>query len=260
MIRRIAELVDELVLQSRYGELSSTSLELCGSTDFLHSNKGSCVCPADQCNDRCVDLKTHPKNCGSCGNVCSSNYCFQGQCFTPPPDKCAPGEAFVKEWEAGAGTLLKPWDPVANANDTSTTTFVAAKPGDTYWRMRTPTSAEVLTYLRMCPGQAYELSYSLLSIGAYQGPPGCTFKYRIGAYTATWTAAGDFPGGGRTSIGNSGYGVSSKGPIDVGPYQGGDWGETQVGLNLEVPFVARVECAGSFSGALGVQFSAVPST
>ncbi len=38
---------------------------------------------------------THLRNCGRCGNVCASRYCYEGACFTPPTntDKCYPVDA-----------------------------------------------------------------------------------------------------------------------------------------------------------------------
>jgi hypothetical protein len=61
----------------------------CG--DKAHCLNAVCVCnPAaptpDQCGNLCLDFKTHPRNCGRCGNVCASGYCYEGACFTPPAD------------------------------------------------------------------------------------------------------------------------------------------------------------------------------
>ncbi|KAK0104844.1 hypothetical protein ONS95_005110 [Cadophora gregata] len=44
--------------------------------------KSSCtVAPkTDKCGDKCVDLKSDPKNCGACGVSCSSGTCTNGVC------------------------------------------------------------------------------------------------------------------------------------------------------------------------------------
>ena len=44
---------------------------------------GACVCPGQlkACNGACVDTKTDPANCGTCGNVCGSDQaCSNGTC------------------------------------------------------------------------------------------------------------------------------------------------------------------------------------
>lgn len=44
---------------------------------------GSCVCVDDQCGRLCVDKKSHPRNCGTCGTVCRSGFCWDGKCVDP---------------------------------------------------------------------------------------------------------------------------------------------------------------------------------
>lgn len=64
----------------------------CGRTcsENASCRSGCCLCPKDQCGERCLGLLTHPNHCGRCSNKCASEYCFQGQCYDPPKDKCAP--------------------------------------------------------------------------------------------------------------------------------------------------------------------------
>ncbi|KAL1850140.1 hypothetical protein VTK73DRAFT_9749 [Phialemonium thermophilum] len=65
-----------------------------------HCQDGQCFCNPEpptpnQCGKLCLDFLTHPRNCGGCGNVCASGYCYQGACFDPPahPDHCYPVDA-----------------------------------------------------------------------------------------------------------------------------------------------------------------------
>ncbi|KAF2491398.1 hypothetical protein BU16DRAFT_529931 [Lophium mytilinum] len=74
----------------------------CGNQcpDKTHCKSSKCVCNQDTCDNKCVDVKSHPKNCGSCGNVCSSGICKDGACYTPKSvaitNKCPADKVFLK--------------------------------------------------------------------------------------------------------------------------------------------------------------------
>jgi hypothetical protein len=47
------------------------------------ASTGGISCPAGEtnCNGKCVDLSSDPRNCGSCGRVCSAGkFCLSGVC------------------------------------------------------------------------------------------------------------------------------------------------------------------------------------
>ena len=41
------------------------------------------ICPSAVAGKACVDLRSDPRNCGSCGNVCQSGICSGGVCALP---------------------------------------------------------------------------------------------------------------------------------------------------------------------------------
>ncbi|CAM3083192.1 Stigma-specific protein, Stig1 [Legionella steigerwaltii] len=52
-----------------------------GPTSSHIPGGGECSTGTTSCNDSCVNLQTDNKNCGSCGNVCSTgSSCSSGQC------------------------------------------------------------------------------------------------------------------------------------------------------------------------------------
>ncbi|KAF2159768.1 hypothetical protein M409DRAFT_60540 [Zasmidium cellare ATCC 36951] len=59
----------------------------CGRTCQENSrcSGGTCTCLKDKCGDKCLSLLDNPYTCGPCGNVCQSEYCWQGKCYGPPP-------------------------------------------------------------------------------------------------------------------------------------------------------------------------------
>ncbi|KAK0742334.1 hypothetical protein B0T21DRAFT_346146 [Apiosordaria backusii] len=73
-----------------------------------------CTCKCDKpdlslCNDRCVDYRTDPKNCGSCGNVCATGNCINGACASSCTD---PWSCF----RSGASCGSYPIEPVGTGN------------------------------------------------------------------------------------------------------------------------------------------------
>ncbi|KAK3307278.1 uncharacterized protein B0T15DRAFT_484445 [Chaetomium strumarium] len=141
---------------------------------------GVCVCRPEpptpnQCGTTCLSFLSHPRNCGRCGNVCASGYCYQGACFTPPavPDRCYPVEA-VQNGDFGAGTTA-PWSvpPDSVAGDLSGTAL-----GNLPSSQGGPPTALIITSnpfvgagagmaisqtVRLCPGVQYQLDFQLWS-------------------------------------------------------------------------------------------------
>jgi hypothetical protein len=135
---------------------------------------GMCVCKPEpptpnQCGTTCLSFLTHPRNCGRCGNVCASGYCYQGACFTPPaePDRCYPVEA-VQNGDFRAGTA--PWSVPANsvAGDPSAIADIFGSQGGPPTALLITTSrfitgATISQTVRLCPGVQYQLDFQVWS-------------------------------------------------------------------------------------------------
>ncbi|KAF3224970.1 hypothetical protein TWF191_005818 [Orbilia oligospora] len=66
----------------------------------------------------CLSLKYNPNNCGSCGNVCASGFCFSGACYDPPANApvCQPKEVIVNgNFDNG----MSPWTGPDSTGHTS---------------------------------------------------------------------------------------------------------------------------------------------
>src|SRR4051812_10784288 len=49
--------------------------------------EGGCDLPLRMCEDRCVDLRTDPANCGGCGAACPADAtCLEGRCVSGCPE------------------------------------------------------------------------------------------------------------------------------------------------------------------------------
>ncbi|KAH8662393.1 hypothetical protein BX600DRAFT_498931 [Xylariales sp. PMI_506] len=152
-----------------------TDINHCGScavacAPWLKCKNGMCSCPADQCGNLCVDFQNHPRNCGSCGNVCASGYCYQGQCVTPPQGVCNPGNV-ITDGDFVNGTAawtVEPstWDGSIGQGINYPATDIF--PQFTHWTslatvtMNYPTSTLALIQnITICPGHLYELTFSI---------------------------------------------------------------------------------------------------
>ncbi|PPJ54286.1 hypothetical protein CBER1_06563 [Cercospora berteroae] len=136
---------------------------------------GSCVCPKDQYKDRCLDLKTHPKNCGSCGHVCASGYCYQGQCFNPPPDKCVPPNPFRNaDFEGGSDWWSYCDDRVERSVSQAKTCGEIKNTGVLLMAWQNIESAGISTTVSPCPNQVYQLNFKLKGINTNSVT--CSFK------------------------------------------------------------------------------------
>ncbi|OTA95534.1 hypothetical protein M434DRAFT_379786 [Hypoxylon sp. CO27-5] len=211
-----------------------TDVNNCGACGRTCSPKakcagGSCACMNDQCGDRCVDLRTHPSNCGSCGNKCSTGYCFEGQCYDPPPDKCVPMQGFTNGDFSQGGNAWSQCSLGCNFFGGGID-FVDQ---DAYFSLNGPGSADIITTAKMCPGQAYEVSFS---IRRSSGNNNCDVKYKFG--NRGWSQSYSFPGAGN-------YGTKNLGPYNAPVFQKGDSDATVNGLSLDVAFTAQVTCTGS---------------
>lgn len=207
----------------------------CGRTCSAKASckKGSCACPNDQCGDRCVSLKTHPKNCGSCGNVCASGYCFQGQCYDPPADKCVAASGFPNGFSACEYVLGTP----GFGNDC----YPSIEGSKISMEFAGAVTASVFTRSKVCPGQRYELSFTLNPSEALAGSGTCIFKYRFA--DRQWSQTFEIPKGRNlgSTFGNPGT-ATRQGPFDVDGFQEGESGVSKSGLGLEVPFEGSVVC------------------
>src|SRR5262249_12646444 len=77
-------------------------LGLCTTMGGVAKCSSSCTAPTpDLCSSKCVDTKSDPKNCNSCGHACGSlphvqpqapTQCSGGACVVPP-SSCVPGFA-----------------------------------------------------------------------------------------------------------------------------------------------------------------------
>ena len=92
-------------------------------------------------------------------------------------------------------------------------------------------SGEISTKALMCPGQTYEITFSLRR-SALNGS--CKFKYKFGS--RGWSSEYAFSGDSDRHY---------FGPFDVQAFQQGDAGTAQNGLSLDTDFVGRVECSGT---------------
>ncbi|AEO66326.1 uncharacterized protein THITE_2128403 [Thermothielavioides terrestris NRRL 8126] len=186
-----------------------------------HCQDGNCVCnPApptpDQCGSLCLDFMTHPRNCGGCGNVCASGYCYEGACFTPPahPDQCYPVDA-VRNGDFSNGTAY--WTTVgaelAEAVSGSVPLpTISGNPPPSYLVifMDWSTEAVISQTVRMCPGVQYQLDFLAAAARTFG------FTITLGGQVVV----------DHSPISNTG-GWFSQGPFDLPVLAAGEAGTTQ---------------------------------
>ncbi|KAK7937653.1 uncharacterized protein PG986_014521 [Apiospora aurea] len=150
-----------------------------------HCSGGQCVCDEDTCGSLCVNKKSHPRNCGTCGNVCKTGYCFQGECVDPNgtptsgPPQCLPTDA-VKN--GGFDTVVDagnapPWQfspdttgTIDYSGQNASISFI--KEGEPfaweefYFNTGSPVLSQAIT---VCPGANYELTFTMGAVVFYPG-------------------------------------------------------------------------------------------
>ncbi len=145
----------------------------CGSK--AHCADAQCICnPApptpNQCGNMCLDFQTHPRNCGRCGNVCPSGYCYKGACFDPPPDadQCYPVNAIsngdfsngISGWSVTSAQYAFTWSLVAGRS--SSTRAVSMSPSQNGGYPESPDDyLMVKTTIRLCPGVPYKIDFQI---------------------------------------------------------------------------------------------------
>ncbi|KAK4663961.1 uncharacterized protein QC763_501310 [Podospora pseudopauciseta] len=156
--------------------------EMCGGCDFkcpehtkCTGTPNKCQCEQDQCGNLCLDLKSHPKNCGTCGNVCQSGYCYDGRCYepqptsslppvpttsaTPTPTGCSVGQAIRSEWL----TLPEIYQPDMPEYTLTRLGPQPGLPGDfsVHVVSNTQNDFHLRTHAILCPNVQYEIKFSI---------------------------------------------------------------------------------------------------
>jgi hypothetical protein len=234
----------------------------CGGCDWkcpykTHCSSGGCVCDDHRCGNTCLNLRNNPRNCGACGNVCASGFCYQGRCYESPeePAVCITGEAFRNGrflngnrtgWSAAPGPLSTGQmqfdvafavpDPTKSLRDGYITQITPIQSGS--YMSGSKVQVDLSSQVRLCPGVAYDLnvmvrmdSNTLLWL--------CSYEAVVGGRVIPLESRNppEVPGGG-------GYTrlLGNKGPI--GPLQFGEAGTyTTNKVYLGAEFRLRTTCA-----------------
>ncbi|KAK0664545.1 hypothetical protein QBC41DRAFT_380293 [Cercophora samala] len=193
--------------------------EQCGGCDFrcpehteCTGTPNKCQCEQDQCGNVCLDLKSHPRNCGTCGNVCQSGYCYDGRCYepdpttslppipttstsaTPTPTGCSVGQAIRPEWI----TLPEVYQPERPEYTITRLGPQVGLPGDVSIHVvaNTQNDFHVRTHAILCPSVQYEIKFSIrneaIAPGDYVHPNGVPGVW-IGNYNVPFLDAPRIP-------------------------------------------------------------------
>ncbi|KAI1771146.1 hypothetical protein F4818DRAFT_450028 [Hypoxylon cercidicola] len=219
--------------------------ENCGGCGRVCSAKakcdvhGKCVCPHDQCGDRCVDLRTHPNNCGACGYQCTTGYCVEGQCQTPndpPQNRCVPVQGFAN---GGFSDGSKGWETCKNGCGVSNGGDLDLDDAHAYFAINGTDQVGIATTVKMCPGASYEISFSMRR---WAGNSTCDFRYAFGqsmlGENDISTHSFDFPD-------PDDLAKHFVGPHNVPVFNKGDNGTLPDGDYLDVNFSGVVTCTNS---------------
>ncbi|KAI4863003.1 hypothetical protein F4820DRAFT_459777 [Hypoxylon rubiginosum] len=213
----------------------------CGGCGQVCSEKakcdsgGKCICLHDQCDDRCVDLRTHPNNCGACGYKCASGSCVEGKCQAPsdlPQDRCVPVQGFAN---GGFSDGSKGWQTCEKGCGVSDGGDLDLDDAHAYFAVDGTEEARIATTVRMCPEASYEMTFSMRRRA---GDSTCDFKYAFGEKHTSPSHRLDFPDPGDLV-------KHVVGPFDVPVFNKGDEGTKPNGRYLDVNFAGVVTCANS---------------
>jgi len=191
-----------------------------------HCSRGNCACDSDTCGNLCLNLLTHPRNCGRCGNVCKSGYCWQGACYDPPaePDVCYPVEGIANgdfsSGLAGWGVGYPEWGSIM--------AFGLGSTGATIMYTLGAGTASFSQDVRLCEGTSYELDFSATRQAARKS---CSFSIQIGELSI---ASRSFQNAALTTI--------AYGPYTVPALKEGDPRTYMDGAYLKAPLYIAITC------------------
>ena len=204
----------------------------CG--DKAYCSDAVCRCkPApptpNQCGIVCLDFKTHPRNCGACGNVCDSGYCYQGACFTPPADTdiCYPVNAITNGdfangltgWSTPSTSTMNTVATVGQGPSSGKHALsMSVVKGDKYFLPVLSVSPTAQTTLRLCAGVQYKLDFQIQT-----NSPIIALTVNVGG---TYLAESETIQNPNTWL--------AKGPYTLPVFNKGDPGTSEDGLFLDV--------------------------
>ncbi|KAK4174304.1 hypothetical protein QBC36DRAFT_243675 [Triangularia setosa] len=192
--------------------------ERCGGCEFkcpehtkCTGTPNKCECEQDQCGNLCLDLKSHPQNCGTCGNVCQSGYCYDGRCYEPDPTTSQPP---VPPTTSATPTPTGCWvgEAIRAENIKLPDIYNPESPEYTYERLgpqpglpgdisvhvfaNQQNDFHVRTSVILCPNVQYEVKYSIrteaISPADYPYPNGIPGVW-IGNYNVPFLTAPKIP-------------------------------------------------------------------
>ena len=143
----------------------------CSSIGVCNASN-SCDCSVT-CGPYCVDSKSDPRNCGTCGNVCASGNCTGGTCAPALPCKLpyVSGRSFKVLFYGPNGTAEEPFLPASSATADVT---VWDEPT---WRTKTTTDFKTFDLIVLgegatgCPADPAGPTYDALVDTADQWAP-----------------------------------------------------------------------------------------
>lgn len=203
----------------------------CGTDGKCHE-KPVCAAPkADSCKGVCLDLKSDPANCGTCGNACvapagGSTSCAAGSCAPTCPSPAVlvagaclspPAAHTGVSAAAGAGQITLTWTPGAGATSTKVLRGVAAGQATAeiasvsstgpFQDTGLPANAKFFYRLRAVNAAGTADSAEVSATTPLAAPTGLAAAWTSGGVQLTWLASG----------GASGYEVS-RGASAGGPF------------------------------------------
>lgn len=273
MMQSTVVLVGGLVPKAQNGEYRASQYTLLHYTNVRNSSGGNCVCPIDKCGNTCLSLRNNPNNCGSCGKICSSGYCVQGQCYTPPA-ACTAG---FENGDFDKSKSLDGWTFNAWADNVSDGPYAGRR---SYGIERTAYGTEgvilllkldpvyvnefyaivpqrqgtqfleFFTEVPMCPGKRYSFDFIVGNDERFGAQGACSFSMSFGGQKVYDNQQVTHHFG---SIKPVYYAaplhaseLDTNGARTVGPFDSNSGGGVQKnGPGLTVPFKARMVCDGS---------------